>query len=272
MMENSYLIKESQVLTLKGKLHHTITLQANELLNTTIILEPLTSGLLFLNYEGHGVLNLSLVVGDQSNVNVLVLDRSDEVLDINETVTLGKEAMLNVNYGEFSSGTHQKNTVFLLDQPYSHLEVRSATLTFGVAEWKMAALHRAKDTYAMLKNYGVVFENGKLGFEVLGDIGVGFSRSKTHQETRVMNMASELKATVFPKLIIDENDVEASHAASVGQPDPEMIYYLQSRGLTYDQAISQITLGYLLPVIDIIDDETIKENLTQEIKQKVNVH
>lgn len=35
-----------------------------------------------------------------------------------------------------------------------------------------------------------------------------------------------------PILLIDEDDVEAGHAASVGRVDPEQLYYLMSRGIS----------------------------------------
>ncbi|NLC04945.1 MAG: SufD family Fe-S cluster assembly protein, partial [Erysipelothrix sp.] len=66
-----------------------------------------------------------------------------------------------------------------------------------------------------------------------------------------------------------ENDVEASHAASVGQPDPEAIYYLQSRGLTLEKTMEMITLGYLMPIVNVIENESIREELTETIHAKV---
>ena len=82
-------------------------------------------------------------------------------------------------------------------------------------------------------------------------------------------MDEQVRARVFPKLVIDENDVEASHAASVGQPDPEAIYYMRSRGLSLKETLQQMTLGYLLPIVDVIEDEEVKEQLAQNIYSKV---
>lgn len=271
MNQEKLVIESSTQTSFSNKLHKMIDILAHDNMTVNLTFEENTTGLVLIELFGNGHLNLNLEFKANTDLNYLIVDQSDEALDIVETVVLHKNAHVNANYGEFSQGTHHKLTTFELIGEFASLNVRSATMTYGVANWKMVALHRAKDTYAMLKNYGVVFESGVLGFEVLGDIGKGYSRSKTHQETRVMNMAKTLKATVYPQLIIDENDVEASHAASVGQPDPEIIYYLQSRGLTYEQAIAQITYGYLIPVIDVIDDEVIKESLLNEIQQKVTL-
>ena len=85
-----------------------------------------------------------------------------------------------------------------------------------------------------------------------------------------MNLGQQTKGIVFPKLLIDENDVEASHAASVGQANEEHIFYLQSRGLTYIEALRLMIMGYLAPVISEIEDKEIQEELMKEIEAKVN--
>ncbi|NLC64279.1 MAG: hypothetical protein GX753_01250 [Erysipelothrix sp.] len=83
-------------------------------------------------------------------------------------------------------------------------------------------------------------------------------------------MGDESNAIVFPKLLIDENDVAASHAASVGRPNEEHIYYLQSRGLSKKDAMRLLLKGYLLPITEGIQDLKIKEALIEEIEMKVD--
>ena len=52
-----------------------------------------------------------------------------------------------------------------------------------------------------------------------------------------------------PILLIDENDVIAGHAASIGQVDPEDMYYLMSRGLDQHTAERLVVRGFLGSVI-----------------------
>ncbi|MGL5915281.1 MAG: SufD family Fe-S cluster assembly protein, partial [Culicoidibacterales bacterium] len=80
------------------------------------------------------------------------------------------------------------------------------------------------------------------------------------------------KATTNPILLIDEHDVTAGHAASVGRIDAETLYYLQSRGLTNQEANALVTLGFLMPLLESITDQTLREKLLQVIETKVNYH
>ena len=69
-----------------------------------------------------------------------------------------------------------------------------------------------------------------------------------------MTVGKKAQGTVNPLLIIDENDVNAGHAASVGQYDPEERYYLLSRGITKQQARKILVYNFIAPVVHELDD------------------
>ena len=48
-------------------------------------------------------------------------------------------------------------------------------------------------------------------------------------------------------VLIDEYDVQASHAMSIGRVDEEQLYYLMSRGLSKEDATQMIILGFIEP-------------------------
>ena len=262
-------LKESQLVSVPNNVVVSYNLFVDGDTDITLNFPESSKGLMNLTLFGNGNLNLVLNFNDHSEWSYLMMNESDDSLNIDEKVVLQGGVTLTANYGEMSHGHHTKRTNFIFEKDHSHLDVRGASIAFNKLDWHMAALHHAKDTYAMLKNYGIVFGDGNLSYEVVGHISKGNSRSKTHQETRVMNMDSKVRARVFPQLLIDENDVEASHAASVGQPDPEAIYYMRSRGLSLKETLQQMTLGYLLPIVDVIEDETIREQLSNTIYEKV---
>ena len=62
-----------------------------------------------------------------------------------------------------------------------------------------------------------------------------------------------------PILKIDENSIEASHAAVVGKINDEHLFYLVSRGLSEAEAKELITLGYLKPILKGFQDEEVAE-------------
>ncbi len=64
-----------------------------------------------------------------------------------------------------------------------------------------------------------------------------------------------------PELEIYADEVVASHGATVGQLDPDQLFYLQSRGLDRDAARNLLTVAFCRTVIDLLPDESLRESL-----------
>ncbi|MBR4811819.1 MAG: SufD family Fe-S cluster assembly protein [Bacilli bacterium] len=69
-----------------------------------------------------------------------------------------------------------------------------------------------------------------------------------------------------PALVIDDNDVSASHAAVVGRLNEEHLYYLQSRGVSLEEAKRLIASGYLRPIEAGFADENVKNRIDSIIE------
>lgn len=85
-------------------------------------------------------------------------------------------------------------------------------------------------------------------------------------------MSEQHDSEVVPVLLIDENDVKASHATTLGQPDENQLYYLQTRGLSRKQALGLLTVGYIMPITELFEQEAIRNALKDEIEMKVGLH
>ena len=83
--------------------------------------------------------------------------------------------------------------------------------------------------------------------------GIGYKlmavKSIANQESRVLMLSENARGDANPILLIDEDDVEAGHAASVGRVDPEQLYYLMSRGISQKEAERLVIHGFLDPVV-----------------------
>ena len=108
--------------------------------------------------------------------------------------------------------------------------------------------------------------------EACGKIVKGAHDSASHQASRVLTLSNQQSSEVIPLLLIDENDVKASHATTLGQPDENQLYYLQTRGLSRRQALGLLTVGYIMPITELFDQEEVRTALKDEIEMKVGLH
>lgn len=72
-----------------------------------------------------------------------------------------------------------------------------------------------------------------------------------------------------PILLCTEEDVVGNHASSAGQIDKNILFYIMSRGLSFDEAKSLIVKSRLVPVIDALPDKSLRDRLLTEIDNRM---
>ena len=129
--------------------------------------------------------------------------------------------------------------------------------------------HVAKNTTGVMSNYGVVEDESMMHFKGISHIKNGSIKSKTHQSAKIMVFDPKCHAKANPILKIDENDIEASHAAIVGKVNDEHMFYLCSRGISENDAKQLITLGYLKPITNYFEDEKYVQEIVDGIEKRL---
>jgi Fe-S cluster assembly scaffold protein SufB len=263
------VIVKSSTLELESGGLHTINIQVSEHIEVTLVAPKRTKGNALINVLGEGQLKLNVVIEESANWAILEMNQSDNAIVFEERWTLKKNSNLLLAVGELTAGSHVKNVNYDLAEEGATINVRGATLVQSKLEAVLTANHIKGNTYAEINTYGIVLKECTLKLDVVGVIKAKAKNSKTHQTSRVMNFDTKPNTSVNPQLVIDENDVEASHAASVGQPDVLQVYYLQSRGMSRSESLKLISLGYLMPIVDVIENEVVKEALREAVINKV---
>lgn len=84
-----------------------------------------------------------------------------------------------------------------------------------------------------------------------------------------MLLDKQSRSVTIPSLEIDQPDCRrAAHSSSVGPIDPAQLFYLESRGITPDEARKFITLGFLEPVVARVPLEAEQERLWALLEAK----
>lgn len=116
---------------------------------------------------------------------------------------------------------------------------------------------------------GVLLDASKLVFNGIGKIYHGAHGTYANQENRLMMLSSHASGDANPILLIEENDVVAGHAASVGQIDKQQLYYLMSRGLSKAMAQKLVVTGFLSKTIDSSIDQALAQRILGKIEEKL---
>ena len=105
--------------------------------------------------------------------------------------------------------------------------------------------HVAPDTTSDTLIKSVLSDKAVGGFFGLVKIVKGAKNTNTFFREDALLLSDNAKAEAVPSLEIDENEVKAGHASTVGPVDPEMLFYLLSRGITQKTARKLIVQGYV---------------------------
>ena len=226
------------------------------------------ANILIINIKNNN--DIKFVLKEYASLHLAILGK-EKVENLRINADLEKYAEIDAYYADF-----------LIDQNKSEITVNLNGEEAACA-WHLASLatkkdkksfdvsvyHNSPNTYCKLDNYGVCLNESMLTFAGICKIENGCSGSKAHQNARIMVFDEACKGIAKPILKIDENDIEASHAAVVGKINDDHLFYLTSRGLSETEAKELITLGYLKPILNGFDDEETKEEITELIEERM---
>ncbi|MGG3468064.1 Fe-S cluster assembly protein SufD [Neobacillus pocheonensis] len=190
---------------------------------------------------------------------------------VNRRGVAGRDARIEWALGLMNEGnTISENTTNLLgDGAYGDTK----TVVVGRGEqtqnFTTKVVHFGKHTEGYILKHGVMKDSASSIFNGIGKIEHGASKSNAEQESRVLMLSEKARGDANPILLIDEDDVTAGHAASVGRVDPVQLYYLMSRGIPKKEAERLVIHGFLAPVVNQLPIEGVKKQLTEVIERKV---
>lgn len=130
--------------------------------------------------------------------------------------------------------------------------------------------HAAADTYSNTLIKSVLTERARGGFYGLVKINRGAKNTDTYFREDALLLSKEAKAEAIPSLEIDENEVKAGHASTVGPVDLEQIFYLMSRGVTQIEAKRMIIQGYFSGVFPLLPTKE-QKNLNTFLSKRFKI-
>ncbi|MFP7734234.1 Fe-S cluster assembly protein SufD [Priestia aryabhattai] len=225
--------------------------------------------------ESNGVVNIVTEVFANSNAKVTfgAVDylAKGTTTYVNRRGVAGKDGRIEWALGLMSEGnTVSENTTYLMGDG-SYGDTKTVTVGRGEQSQNLTTsiVHFGKHSEGYILKHGVMKESASSIFNGIGKIEHGASKSNAEQESRVLMLSEKARGDANPILLIDEDDVTAGHAASVGRVDPIQLYYLMSRGIPKTEAERLVIHGFLAPVVNELPIETVKKQLTDLIERKV---
>lgn len=98
----------------------------------------------------------------------------------------------------------------------------------------------------------------------------GASKSEAHQSIKNLLLSDKAEALPEPMLKILNDDVKCTHGATVGQLDKNALFYLRSRGISFDEARTLLTYAFAGDLIAHIGLKNIQCHLLQAVLNRLS--
>lgn len=217
---------------------------------------------------------VEVFAGAGAKVNYVSIHNLDEqITDLNyRRAVLQNDAKINWVVGEMNYGNSMSDTNSILAGAGSDSEAFVICVASGEQQLSITTYctHIGRNTTSDMQTRAVMKDRSRAILNGITKMEKGATNANGEQTERVLMLSPDARGDANPMLLIDEDDVLAGHAASAGQVDPLDLYYLMSRGIEKDLAVSLIVYGFLAPVINSVPLEHVEEQFRQLVKRKLD--
>jgi Fe-S cluster assembly protein SufD len=94
-------------------------------------------------------------------------------------------------------------------------------------------------------------------------------KTDSKQGNKNLLLSEDAVINTKPQLEIFADDVKCTHGATIGQVDPEAIFYLRSRGIARDQARGLLTFAFANEVIERVKYKPMRDRLKAALRARL---
>lgn len=225
--------------------------------------------------NGHfanGVIELVLASGAQADY-VRLQERGAGHFQVNRlTARLARDALLN--HAAFDLGGELVRNDIDVDiaEPGASVSLQGLYLAHGRQHIDNHTRidHRVGPAKSVEEYRGILNDRARCVWNGKAIVHAGADGTDAQQTNRNLLLSAKAEIDTKPELEIYADDVKCSHGATVGQLDPNALFYLQTRGLDRTEAARALTRAFAAAVVDRIPVISARSRIEQAIHARLN--
>jgi Fe-S cluster assembly protein SufD len=129
--------------------------------------------------------------------------------------------------------------------------------------------HAAGRTVSNENFRGIIGERGRGVFNGKVIVEPGCQRIDAQQRNDNLLLGEHAEIDTKPELEIYANDVKCSHGSTVGELDPEQLFYLRARGLTAADARRLLTAAFATTIVEQVADADLRSHALAHVTARL---
>ncbi|MEZ4618723.1 MAG: Fe-S cluster assembly protein SufB [Caldilineaceae bacterium] len=153
--------------------------------------------------------------------------------------------------GNLGSKVTMKYPAVYMMGPKAHGEILSIAFA-GKGQHQDAGakvVHGAPYTSSKVVSKSISKNGGRASYRGLLKVAKGAHHSKSMVVCDALLLDDASRSDTYPYIEVDEENVSVGHEASVSKIGEEQLFYLQSRGISPDEASAMIVGGFIEPLV-----------------------
>ena len=153
--------------------------------------------------------------------------------------------------GNLGSKVTMKYPAVYMLGPKAHGEILSIAFA-GKGQHQDAGgkvVHGAPYTSSKIVSKSISKDGGRASYRGLLRVAKGAHHSKSNVVCDALLLDEASRSDTYPYIEIEEDNVSVGHEASVSKIGEEQLFYLQSRGISVDEAAAMIVGGFIEPLV-----------------------
>lgn len=248
---------------------HTL-LVAEEQSQVTLIDEQLSSDPALTGLH-NGVVELHLKAAAQ--VTYLQLQNWSRRLwgFANQRAVLAADSHLRWAMAGLGSRLHWSSLGVELREPGSSSRIVGLTLTDRRQhlDYQTCQDHLAPHTESDMVFKSALLDRSRIVFRGVIQLHPAAQQTNAYQANHSLLLSPHARADALPILEIEADDVRCKHGSTTGRIDDEQVFYLMSRGLSYQEAQRMIVQGFFETVITEFPVEGVQEKLRLALNDRI---
>jgi Fe-S cluster assembly protein SufB len=166
-------------------------------------------------------------------------------------VCKGKNSKISWSQVELGASLTWKYPSCILEGENSKGEFYSVALTNNQmqADTGTKMIHMGKNTRSIVISKGIAFDRSKNSYRGLVKMGKNAKNSRNFTLCDSLLVGNSSSSSAFPSIEARNISSKIEHEASISKMNEEEIFYLQSRGFSFEEAIRLIIGGFLKEVM-----------------------
>ena len=240
--------------------------------NTVINVSKNIASTVTIKYTGdnYNIQNIIVNVLDNSNITINYINMSNAIslisfenkVEDNSTVTHNQYDLSgNVRVYKYNSDNIGNNSSSYLNNIYLADNLDILDMNYYIS-------HRGKSSNSNINVVGLLDGEAKKSFKGTIDFIEGCSKSIGKEKEESICLSDKAISSSMPVLLCHEEDVEGAHGVASGKIDEDTLFYIESRGLNREESINLIMHSKFNKYIELINNESIKEEIWNYINKK----